>query len=140
MVEVGLDGRTGGVALVVGYLLVLGLVFANPADGLGAITASTGPLVYVVVLPVAGLAVGAYVVYGGPLAGLLLFLAGNYLALFGVTLMLGLVPVPTAVSAVGVVMFAGATVALVVSVKALVDFVRVVPDLDVDDGAGPEEN
>lgn len=133
MVEFGLDGRTGGAALVVGYLLLLGLVLANPAGG-PSVTASPRALVFLLVLPVLGLVAGVYAVYGGPFGGFGLFLAASYLGLFGVSLTLGLFGAPAVVTAVGAVAFVASAVALVVSAKAVVGFFRIVPGADPENG------
>lgn len=124
------DRRSGGAALLVGYLLVVGLLFWQPLRGVAAATASLQASFYFLVLPVAGLAAGVYTLYDGPYNGVFLFVAANYLAVFGLALALGFVPIPPLVSLLGLGLVALAVVALFVSFRALLAYLRLTPTAD----------
>lgn len=79
----------GGGALVAGYLLVLVLLFRDPASGVAAATGSLPAVLYFVVIPVAGLLAGAYSYVGGRHGTAGLFLLGSYLGVFGLALLVG---------------------------------------------------
>lgn len=105
--RIAFDRRSGGAALLLGYLLVVGLLFWQPLRGLAAATASLqGSL------------------YGGPYNGVFLFAAANYLAVFGLALALGFVSIPPLVSLLGVGLVALAVVALFVSFRALLAYLH----------------
>lgn len=124
---IDLDRRTGGIALLVGYLLMVGLLYRQPVDGLAAAMASFRGIVYFVGFPIAGLAAGVYSLVEGPYNAVFLFGAGNYLAVFGLVLALGVIQGPPRVNVLGVVMIALAIAALFVSFGAFVDYVRLTP-------------
>lgn len=128
--RIAFDRRSGGAALLLGYLLVVGLLFWQPLRGLAAATASLQGSLYFLVLPVAGLVVGGYTLYGGPYNGVFLFAAANYLAVFGLALALGFVSIPPLVSLLGVGLVALAVVALFVSFRALLAYLRLTPTTD----------
>jgi len=125
--EIAFDRRSGGAALLLGYLLVVGLLFWQPGRGVAAATASLQGSLYFLVLPVAGLAAGVYALYDGPYNGVFLFVAANYLAVFGLALALGFVSIPPLVSLLGVGLVALAVVALFVSFRALLSYLRLSP-------------
>ncbi len=80
----------GGAALVGGFLLVIGVLYArNPAGAVDAATAGLGAAVYFVVLPALGVAAGIYAYAGGPYSVIPLFCLGSYLGVFGVGLAFG---------------------------------------------------
>jgi len=125
---VNLDHATGG-ALAGGFVLVVLLLYRDPASGVDAATASLPSLVYFVVLPAAGVLVGAYASAGGPYSALPVVLFGTYLGVFGLALALGsaLAPEPAGLPlGVGLVVLALSLAALVGSV------VRVASAVDVD--------
>lgn len=124
---IDLDRRIGGVALLVGYLLLGGLLYWRPGAGVGAAMASLRGIVYFLVFPVAGLAAGVYVILEGPYNGVFLFLAANYLAVFGLALALGFTGLPPLGSVLGMAMVALAIVAIFVSFAALISYVRLTP-------------
>ncbi|MFB6297260.1 MAG: hypothetical protein ABEH56_01935 [Salinirussus sp.] len=119
-----LDTRTGGLAVVVGYLLLLVVSVLGPGGGLPAVTDSLQGIVYFVVLPVAGIGVGAYAVAGGSFGAAGLFVVASYLGIVGVGLSLGGFGV-LAVALVGVVQLALAVVAVLGSLGALWSSLRV---------------
>ena len=80
----------GGAALVGGFLLVIGVLYArNPAGAVDAATAGFGAAAYFVVLPALGVAAGIYAYVGGPYSGIPLFCLGSYLGVFGIGLVFG---------------------------------------------------
>lgn len=82
--------HAGGAALVGGFLVVIGVLYArDPAGAIAAATSSVGATVYFVVLPVLGLAAGRYAYISGPYSGVPLFCFGSYLGVFGVGLAFG---------------------------------------------------
>jgi len=83
-------GDAGGAALVAGYLVTLGVLYArDPAGAVAAATSGAGAAAYFVVLPVLGVGVGVYASAGGPYSGAPLFALGSYLGVFGVGLAFG---------------------------------------------------
>jgi len=113
-----LDRRRGGVATLVGYLVVLAVLFQDPSRVLEAASTVQGVLFFLV-FPLAGLGSGAYAAWGGPFSGVGLFVAGSYLAVVGLTFGFGLVSVSLAVSAVGLGLFVLAVVAVLAGFQAL---------------------
>jgi len=113
-----LDRRRGGIVTLVGYLVVLAVLFRDPSRVLDAASTVQGVLFFLA-LPLAGLASGAYAAWGGPYSGVGLFVAGSYLAVVGLTFGFGLVSVSLAVSAVGFVLFVLAVVAVLAGFQAL---------------------
>ncbi len=112
--------ETAGGSLVIGYLLVIVALYRSPASALEAATATPQTVVFFAVLPVLGLAAGAYAYVDGPYSGGPVFLFGSYLGLVGIALTLGALLGPTPLGltlAVGVVVLALAVVALVASLK-----------------------
>jgi len=118
-----LDTRTGGIALAVGYALLLGVLFWRAADGLSAATGSPARLVFFLVLPVAGVASGVYVVLAGPLRTTVAFLSGSYLAVVGIAMalvsLLSADP-EAALTLAGFGLFGLATVGLVATLRSTV--------------------
>lgn len=113
-----LDRRRGGVATLVGYLVVLAVLFRDPARPLEAANTIQGALFFLL-FPFGGVLGGAYAAWGGPFSGVGLFVAGSYLAVLGLTLGFGLVPVSGAISVVGLALFVLAVVAVLASFRAL---------------------
>ncbi len=121
MTDFELGTETGGVALVLGYLLILLVLFRRPAQGLEAALAGIQPLVHFLVLPIGGVVVGLYASLDGPNSGPFLFVAANYMAVFGLGLAIG-VGSGTSVGifqVVGLVLFVLSVVAMVVSPRRL---------------------
>lgn len=119
--------ETGGGALVIGYLLVLLVLYRNPASGLEAATVNPQSVLYFVVLPVVGLLAGIYASVGGPYGAVPLFVLGSYLGIFGLALTLGYLLAPTPMGlplVVGIVLLPLSIVALVASVLQLVASLR----------------
>jgi hypothetical protein len=98
----------------------------GPLPLLAAATALQG-ILFFVVLPLGGLASGAYAVRRGPFSGVGLFVAGSYLAVLGLTLGFGLVSAPAALSVVGLVLAALAVVAVLASLRAMWTCFRIEP-------------
>lgn len=110
--------ETGGGALLLGFLVVLAMLYRDPASGLAAATATPGAVLYFLILPAAGLLAGGYAYLDGPYSGLSLFLLGGYLGLFGLGLLFGNLLAPRSdllLLGVGLVLSGFATVALVAS-------------------------
>lgn len=135
------DHRTGGVALVVGYGLLVAVLFRNPADGLATATASVQGALFFVLLPVLGLASGVYTLLDWPLRTLAAFGTGTYLAVVGVGILLLLVGGATVTVLLGFVLFGLAVVALVGTLRSSV--AAMFPgrgfdnSIDNDDGENP---
>lgn len=119
-----LDNRTGGIALAVGYIVLIGVLLWRAADGLSAATGSPGRLLFFVVLPAAGVASGAYVVLEGPLRTAVAFLSGSYLAVVGIAMaLLSLLSTDpeTALTLAGLGLFGLAAFALVATLRSAVE-------------------
>lgn len=114
----------GGAALVGGYLVTLGVLYAHdPAGAVDAATAGAGATAYFVVLPALGLLAGVYAYAGGPYAGVPLFALGSYLGVVGIGLAFGtLVAASTSpvLLAAGIALVGLAVVAIVASLLRLV--------------------
>lgn len=122
--------NAGGLALVVGYLLVLGVFYRDPVGALGAATAGVQSLVYFLVLPVGGLLAGLYAVLGGPYSGAPVFLLGTYLGIVGLALTVGNLLASTGAGillAMGLVLVVLSLVALVTSLLSLFGSFRIRP-------------
>lgn len=104
MLEDKLGIRAGGLALSAGFLLALGLGVTGGGSGLGLGT-GVASLVYFIGLPIVGVLAGLYVVWEGPYYGLVLFLAANYLAVYGLALAIGVSGLPLVIQLGGVGMF-----------------------------------
>ncbi|WP_241658426.1 hypothetical protein [Halorubrum sp. BOL3-1] len=114
--------RVGGGALVVGYVLVLALLFRDPGGALAAATAGPEAAAYFLVLPTLGVIAGLYAFLDGPLASAALFAFGSYLGVFGLGLAFGTLLSPAPVSlplGVGLLGLALAVAALAASVLEL---------------------
>jgi hypothetical protein len=115
--------HAGGAALVVGFLVVIGALYArDPTVAVDAATANPTAAAYFLVLPTVGLAVGVYAYAGGPYSGIPLFCLGSYLGVFGVGLAFGTLvaespSVPLLIG--GVALVALAVVAIVASLLQL---------------------
>jgi len=131
-----LDNRTGGIALAVGYVVLIGVLFWRAAGGLSAATGSVGRLVFFVLLPVAGVASGVYVAREGPLGTTVAFLSGSYLAVVGLAMaLLSLLSADpaAALTLAGLGLFGLATVALVATLRSAVEgLFRGMPGLEED--------
>ncbi len=119
MARIGLDTRTGGAALVVGYGVLGVALFWNASDGLATATGSLQGLLFFVVLPLFGLASGVYTYLDWPLRAPTAFVSGSYLAMVGLTLSL-LVTTDATTTGAGVVIFGLAVLALVASLRSAV--------------------
>jgi hypothetical protein len=111
--------RAAGVTLLVGYTLVIAILYRDPAAGIEQATRGVQAAVYFLVLPVVGIVFGAYAVLEGPHSGAFVFLAGSYLGVLGIALALGGVA-SAAVALVGVGVFVLSVVAVVTSVRSFV--------------------
>lgn len=120
-----LDGQTGirsgGLAVSAGFLIAVGLGLTGAASGLG-LAGGAVSLAYFIGLPIAGVLAGLYVVWEGPYHGLVLFLAANYLAVFGLTLAVGVSGLPLSIRLGGGVMFLISLVGVFTGLVALFDF------------------
>jgi len=110
------DAQTGGIALVVGYGVLIVALFRSPADGLATATATVQGGVFFLALPVLGVLSGVYTTIGGPFRTTVAFLGGSYLGVAGVALTL----VPTgnqaATTAIGLLLMAVSAFALLANV------------------------
>ncbi|WP_155119337.1 hypothetical protein [Halomicrobium katesii] len=111
MPAITLDNRTGGLALVVGYVILIAALFRDPTNGLATATATVQGIVFFVALPVLGVASGVYAYVDGPLQTLVTLLTGTYLATVGIALTLFLSGGPL-LTVVGLVLFGLAAVAI----------------------------
>jgi len=110
--------ETDGGTLVIGFVLVLGVLYRHPASGVEAATADPASLLYFAVLPVLGLVTGVYAALDGPYSTVPAFVLGSYLGVFGLALVFGtlLSPNPVGITTwIGLVLLALAVVALVAS-------------------------
>jgi hypothetical protein len=112
------DTRVAGVALILGYGLLLGVLFRTPSAGLSAAAASLSSLFLFLVLPVIGVLSGIYAYVGGRLHSVLVLVTATYLATVGVTLSLLTPSLSVAVDITGIVLFGLAVVALTGSLRA----------------------
>jgi hypothetical protein len=115
--------RTGGLAVVVGYVLVFVLFFLDPTAGLSTATDSLTSTLYFLGFPTVGIVAGLYAVLGGTFSAVGLFVVANYLAIVGIGLSLGLRS-SAFVTALSVVLFALAGFAAVVSLRALWSYLQ----------------
>jgi MFS family permease len=111
-----LDHRAGGLALLVGYGLLIVALFRDPASGLATAIDSAQGVLFFLVLPLAGLLSGVYVVRKLPYRTAVAFLTGTYLAITGLALVL--LPSALIVTALGSVLFGLGVVALVAPLTA----------------------
>jgi hypothetical protein len=113
-----LDNRSGGVALVVGYLLFLAVLFRDPASGIETATATAQGVLFFLILPALGLGSGVYAYVDGLYQTAVVFVTASYLAMVAITFALFFAS--QLATAVGVALFALSTVALVGSFRAAV--------------------
>lgn len=111
-----LDHRAGGLALALGYGLLLVALFRDPVAGLATATDSVQGVVFFVVLPVAGLLSGGYVYRYWPYRTVVAFLTGTYLAVAGLALLV--LPTATVLTLLGAVLFGLAVLALAAPLTA----------------------
>jgi len=69
--------QTGGIAVIVGYVLVFVLWFLDPAAGLAAATASPTQALLFLGFPAAGILAGIYAVFEGSFSAVGLFVVAN---------------------------------------------------------------
>lgn len=115
--------RTGGLAVVVGYVLVFVLFFLDPTTGFTTATANLANGILFLGLPGLGILAGIYAISEGSFSAFGLFVFSNYLAIIGVGLSLGLRG-SALVTALGLVLFALAGFAAVVSLRALWSYLQ----------------
>lgn len=115
--------RTGGIAVIVGYVLVFGLLVLDPATGFATATTSLANVLFFLGLPALGILAGIYAILEGSFSAFGLFVFSNYLAVIGVGLSL-LTLTPLHITLLGVVLFALAGFAAVVSLRALWSYLQ----------------
>lgn len=114
-----LDDRTAGLALLLGYGLVLAVLYREPVSGFERAIQGVRSALYLVVLPALGVAVGGYASLDMPYAGGPVFVAASYLGVVGVAIALGgVTSTPLAVAGAGA--FLLAALALLTSLWSLV--------------------
>lgn len=119
----------GGAALVAGYLVTIGVLYAkDPAGAVDAATAGAGATVYFVVLPALGLVSGIYAYAGGPYSGVALFALGSYLGVVGVGLTFGTL---VAASTSAVLLAAGLTLVVLAVVAIVASLLRLAGSVEV---------
>jgi hypothetical protein len=119
--------ETDGAALMLGFALVLSLLYRNPVSGMDAIMADPASILYFGILPVVGLLSGGYAAFDGPYSAVLVLALGSYLGVFGLALTVGtlLSPPPVGIiTGVGIVLLVLAVVALVTSLLHVAASVR----------------
>jgi len=125
MVKISFDHRTGGLALIVGYCLLFGILFRDPGTGIMTATETVQGLLFVVVLPVLGLCSGVYLFLDKPFQTVVAALGSSYLGVVGI----GLAFLPTTnpiVTPLGLLLVGLATLSLVSALRSSVD--ALVPD------------
>lgn len=118
----------GGVSLVLGFLLVLVVLYQDPATDVADLTGGLQPALYFLVLPLLGVIAGVYAHFEGPYSGVPEFVFGSYLGVFGlaITLRSLLSPAPAGLAlVVGLVLSALAVVSLVASLVRVAAFFRI---------------
>lgn len=123
-----LNHRAGGLALALGYGLLIVALFRDSASGYATATDSAQTLVFFLLLPVAGLASGAYVFLDLPLRTVVAFMTGSYLAFVGLAVLLLSSDAPLITVALGLLFVGLAVVALVSTLSSTLS--AVVPELD----------
>jgi hypothetical protein len=119
--------ETDGGTLVIGFVLVLAVLYRHPARGVEAATAAPASLLYFAVLPVLGLVAGVYAALDGPYSTVPVFVLGSYLGVFGLALVFGTLLSPNPVGIItwtGLVLLALAVVALVASLLRVATSLR----------------
>jgi hypothetical protein len=116
------DHRVGGGALIAGFVLSLGILLWAPSESLGGITAGVGRTVYFLVLPLIGIIAGVYAVYARRYYGVVLFVAANYLGVFGLTLAIGISGLSMTLRLGGAGMFFLSVIAVLAGLFWLVDY------------------
>jgi hypothetical protein len=86
--QASLDNRTAGIALIIGYLLVIALLFRNPGEGISAATARLSASVLFITLPALGVASGVYTYFDWPFHAAVAFVTASYLGANGIALAL----------------------------------------------------
>jgi len=113
----GLDNRTAGSALVLGYGLLVAVLFRDPGSAIGTATATVQGVVFFLVLPGLGVASGLYAYRDSPYRTGAVFVTASYLAMVGLSL--ALFVVSPLVTVAGLCLFALAAVSLVASLGDL---------------------
>ncbi len=113
-----LDDRIAGVALLIGYAIVVAVLYRDPAAGIEQATRGLAAAVYFLFFPAGGIATGGYALLGGPYDGVFVFVTGSYLGVLGITLAVGVAFLPVALAGAG--MFLLSVVAIAASVRAFV--------------------
>jgi hypothetical protein len=117
--------ETGGGALTLGFVLVLVVLYRDPANELEVATISFRSVFYFLLLPVGGVFAGVYAVIDGPYSTVLLFDFGSYLGVFGLALTFGRLLASDPISLllwIGITFLLLSVTALVASVRPLVAF------------------
>jgi hypothetical protein len=83
------ENRVAGGSLVVGFAVLIALLYRNPSAGFAAATVDAMAVASFVVLPIAGLLAGAYVFADGPSETVLRFVFGSYLGIVGIGVTFG---------------------------------------------------
>lgn len=117
--------KMGGVVLIVGYLLMGGVLFTGPSDGILMATATGQGLFFFIILPACSLLIGIAAVLQWPYATVGAVLSGSYLAVVGIALAL-FVPTIPAVNGLGVVLLGFGTFSIVAVLRSIA--AQYVPD------------
>lgn len=126
MTDTRLDYRTGGVALVLGFLVLLAVIVGASRGGTDSVTSSPGAILTFLVPPLLGLGSGVYVYYDGPLRTVVAFLSGTYLAVAGIQLALLRTDAHVLETTLGIAVLALAVLALVSTLRSRI--ARLVPE------------
>jgi hypothetical protein len=125
MIQLGVDRKTGGVALVAGYVaLLVGIsaILVQDPEARSVATGTAQGVLVLLVLPTLGLLGGGYTFRGGTWSGIVVFLSASFLAVFGIVLVFatGLARV-----LLGLALFALAVFALLGSLRTTIS--RITP-------------
>lgn len=118
-----LSSKIGGAALVIGFLLILLLLFRDPTRVVPAATGGIQSLLFLLMFPIAGFVVGIYTYFDGPYNAGPVFLAASYLGVFGLTLIVGFPSsgIIGVFQVLGFVLFALSVVAILLSLQRLAE-------------------
>jgi hypothetical protein len=113
MTENTLNYRFGGLALIVGYVLVLGSLLASGLLGESTITNSGRQIALFLLPPLIGICSGLYVRFEYPYRTVIGFISGSYLGITGIALTMLRTGETIVTSLLGLVVLGLATLALV---------------------------
>lgn len=115
-----LTDRTGGVALVVGYSLLFGVLVVSASDPVETATEGVQEAVFFILLPLLGIASGVYLLLERPLRTTPAFITASYLSMTGIGITLLESTNPVVTTGIGLILLALGVLTIVAILRSVI--------------------